>query len=150
MRAHSYDATSVDRPVDSDGSTVSGQAATWPSGSRWRAVRDAAGAVVGAVLGIAPHVLHHVGLVAGTALVAGTSGNALFYGIGLVCSMPMLRRLHRHFSSWWAPAVALAVFTGLFSVSAFVVGPAIAGDGDPGSPSVPTRPSPIPTDEHGH
>jgi hypothetical protein len=33
--------------------------------------------VIGAIVGLAPHVLHHVGLLAGTALIAGTGGTAL-------------------------------------------------------------------------
>jgi hypothetical protein len=42
------------------------------------------------------------------------------------------------------------VFTGLFSISAFVIGPAISGDDDTPPPSSPAEPSPSPTDEHGH
>ena len=48
--------------------------------SRLAAVRDTVGVVVGAVLGLAPHVLHHVGLIAGTAFVAGAGATR--------CSMP--------------------------------------------------------------
>ena len=96
--------------------------------SRLVAARDALGATVGAVLGLVPHVLHHIGLVAGTAVVAGVGGNALFYALGLLLSVPMLRRLHRRFRTWQAPALAVLVFTGLFSLSAFVVGPALTGE----------------------
>jgi len=116
--------------------------------SRWKAVRDTVGAVVGVVLGIAPHVLHHIGLLAGAALVTGATGNALFYVIGLVFSVPMLHRLYRRFRTPWAPAIAVAVFTGLFSLSAFVVGPAISGTDDAPSPSSPTETTPSPSVDH--
>ena len=120
-----------------------------PSG-RWKAMRDAAGAVVGTVLGIVPHVLHHIGPLAGAALITGASGNATFYALGLLLSVPMLRRLQRRFHSAWAPAIAVAVFTGLFSLSAFVVGPAISGTDEAPPPPGPTHPTQGPTDEHGH
>ncbi|MBI1758945.1 MAG: hypothetical protein HYR62_06935 [Actinobacteria bacterium] len=97
--------------------------------------------LIGAVVGLAPHVLHHIGLLAGTALIAGAGGTMLFGVLGLVASVPLLRRLRRRFGSWWAPVIGLVVFAVMFSVSTFVVGPAInSGDGAPGggqpSPSV--------------
>ncbi|MFE6511521.1 hypothetical protein ACFVDI_27905 [Nocardioides sp. NPDC057767] len=119
--------------------------------SRWKTIRDTLGAVTGTVLGIAPHVLHHIGLLAGAALITGTTGNVLFYAIGLLLSVPMLRRLYRRFRSLWAPVIAVVVFTGLFSVSAFVIGPAISGnDDDTPPPSTPTDHGPGSRDEHGH
>jgi hypothetical protein len=124
-----------------------------PGTRTWRSMRDTAGAVIGAALGIAPHVLHHVGLLAGAALVTGATGNVLFYAIGLLFSVPMLRRIHRHFRSWWAPAIAVAVFTGLFSLSAFVIGPTISGSDEAPPPPAPTSPTPSLSnqhDEHGH
>lgn len=122
---------------------------------RLRAIRDAAAAILGTILGIAPHVLHHVSLLGGAALITGASGNALFYVIGLALSVPMLRRLYRHFRTSWAPAIAIAVFTGLFALSALVIGPAISGTDDPAptgptSPA-PSNPGPSPTGDHtGH
>jgi hypothetical protein len=78
-------------------------------------------------------VLHHVGLLAGTALVAGTAGTTIFGILGLVASVPLLLRLKHRFGSWWAPAIGLAVFAVMFSVSAFLIGPAISGNSsDPG------------------
>ena len=115
--------------------------------NRWRAIRDAAGAVFGAVLGIAPHVMHHSGLLAGAALITGAAGNVVFFGVGLVLSIPMFGRLYRHFRSWWAPALAVVAFTALFSLSAFVIGPAISGTNDAPAPS---NPSPSPTHHHNH
>ena len=83
-------------------------------------------AVVGGLLGLLPHVLHHVGALAGTALVAGSGGTAMFAVLGYLASIPMLLRLRRRFGSWWAPAVGVAVFTAMFVLSAFVIGPAIS------------------------
>ena len=100
-------------------------------------IRDAATGLIGGVVGLAPHVLHHIGLLAGTALVAGSGGTALFAAIGLVASVPLLLRLRRRFGSWRAPAIGLAVFAAMFALSAFVIGPAISGAGSTGSPSVP-------------
>ena len=123
-----------------------------PQGTRGRlgAIRDAVVAAVGAVLAIVPHVMHHIGLVVGAAFLTGAGGNALFYVIGLAFSVPMLRRLHRRFGSWRAPVIAVVVFTAVFSLSAFVIGPAISGDDEPGrSPSVPSQENPSP-DRHGH
>lgn len=164
-QSQTHDETCVDHPTGTDGSSAASDAGAGLPERRWTGMRDTAGAVIGTVLGIAPHVLHHIGLVAGAALVTGASGNTLFYAIGLLFSVPMLRRLHRRFSSWWAPVVAVAVFTGLFSISAFVVGPAIseARDPVPTGPTGPTNqaptkqtttdqdpgnPSPSPTGDH--
>ena len=100
---------------------------------RWNAATGA----VGVVVGIAPHVLHHVGVLGGTALVAGSGGTALFGTLGLVLSLPMLLRLHRRFANWTAPAIGLAVFIAMFALSTWVIGPAISGGSDVDSP-VPT------------
>ena len=110
--------------------------------SVWHAVTGA----IGTIVGLAPHVLHHVGFLAGTAFVAGAGGTALFGAIGLLAATPMLIRLYRRFRTWRAPAIALAVFTAMFSLSAFVIGPAISGGSDGGSPGAPASQ----LDEHGH
>jgi hypothetical protein len=147
MRARTHDQSGVGHPVETDGSVV---AAAGLAGSRWKTMRDTTGAVIGSVLGIAPHVLHHIGLLAGAALITGAWGNALFYAIGLAFSIPMLRRLHRRFRTPWAAAIAIVVFTGLFSLSAFVVGPAISGPDDtaPSSPTNPWPRRPSPSEDH--
>ena len=118
---------------------------------RLGAIRDGVVSFVGAILAIVPHVMHHIGLIAGAAFLTGAGGNALFYVIGLVFSIPMLRRLYRRFATWRAPAIAVAVFTAVFSLSAFVIGPAISGETNPAdAPSTPTdTPSQSP-DPHGH
>lgn len=104
-------------------------------GAGWHAASGA----VGVVSGLAPHVLHHVGFLAGTALVAGAAGTAVFGAAGLLLSVPMLLRLRRRFGTWAAPAIGLAVFTAMFAVSAFVIGPAINSNDSS------TTPGPQPT-----
>ena len=101
---------------------------------RLRAWWNAAVGALGVGAGLAPHVLHHIGLLAGTALIAGAGGTALFGILGLAMSVPLLLRLRRRFAFWWAPAIGLAVFAVTFSLSAFVIGPAINGGagGQPG------------------
>ena len=91
---------------------------------------------LGGVVGLAPHVLHHVGPLVGTALVAGTGGTVLFGVLGLVASVPLLIKLRRRFSSWWAPTIALAVFTAMFLISSLVIGPLISAPNDPVPPGV--------------
>ncbi len=90
-------------------------------------------AVWGAVAGVLPHVLHHVGPLAGAALLAGAGGKLLFAAIGFALSIPFLLRLYRRFKTWVAPAVALAIFVAVFSFSTFVIGPLITGGGGGGS-----------------
>lgn len=96
-----------------------------------RAARTVATAVSGAVAvisGIAPHVLHHVGPLAGTALLSGAGGTVLFGLVGFALSIPMLLRLRRRFGTWAAPAVATVIFTGVYLFSALVVGPALTAN----------------------
>ncbi len=79
-------------------------------------------------MGLVPHVLHHVGIIAGAALVTGVGGNLLFGVLGLLLSAPLLRRLYRRFHTWKAPVIALGIFALMYALSAFVIGPAITGD----------------------
>jgi hypothetical protein len=85
-------------------------------------------ALVGGIMGLLPHLLHHVGLLGGVVLVTGATGNVLFAVLGLVLSLPLLRRVYRRFGSWRAPALALGAFALMFSLSAFVIGPAISNE----------------------
>ena len=94
-------------------------------GTAWSALC----AAIGTVMGLLPHVLHHVTLIAGAALVTGLRGNLVFAALGLLFSVPLLRRLYRRVGTWKAPAIAVAVFALMFSVSAFVIGPALTGTG---------------------
>lgn len=110
---------------------------------RGRAALAATGA---AILGAAPHLLHHAGPLAGAALLAGVTGKVLFGVIGLALSIPMLRRLHRRSDSWRLPAGVLAVMAVVFVFSSFVIGPALTGSSDTGnsggaSPATPAQPS---------
>jgi hypothetical protein len=93
-------------------------------------------AVWGAFVGLLPHVLHHVGPLAGAALLAGATGRVLFAAIGFVAAIPFLRRLQRRFGTWRAPAFALALFAAMFSLSSFVIGPAISGDSGSARPGI--------------
>ena len=95
-------------------------------------------AVVGAIAGITPHVLHHIGPIAGAAVLTGAGGTALFGLIGFVLTIPMLLRLRRRFGTWLAPGIALAIFVVMFAVSTLWIGPAIRGDGGSDTTSQPT------------
>jgi hypothetical protein len=101
------------------------------------------------VSGIAPHVLHHVGPIAGAALLTGTGGSVLFGVVGLAVSIPFLLRLRRRSGSWRAPALALVVFAAMFTFSTLVIGPAIRGDSSP-TPTPLEQPLPSTPDPHGH
>ncbi|WLQ08265.1 hypothetical protein [Arthrobacter oryzae] len=125
-------------PAGSQGKTVPGRTFRGRLHALWHTVVGA----VGLVMGLLPHVLHHIGLLAGTALAAGSGGTALFGVLGLLASIPMLVRLYRRFGSWIAPALGLLVFAAMFSLSAFVIGPAISGTGGD------VTPGPEPTVDH--
>ena len=110
-------------------------------GGRLRLALSSAGA---ALLGLAPHVLHHAGPLAGAALFAGVAGSLVFGALGLVLAIPFLLRLHRRCGNWRVPAATLALFAAMFAVSTFVIGPAITGsDSSTGksAPSAPQQPS---------
>lgn len=96
--------------------------------------------VVATVAGLAPHVLHHVGLLAGTALVAGSGGTVLFGVVGTVAALPLLWRLYRRFRTWRAPLIGAAAFAAMFVLSAFVIGPAISGSSGSTTPVTPSGP----------
>lgn len=129
----------------------SGVATDLAAGPTWRdrlrALWNALVAGIGLLVGLLPHVLHHVTLLAGTALVAGSGGTALFGALGFVASAPFLWRLHRRFGTWRAPAIGLLIFVAMFSLSTFVIGPAISAAG--GGSGV--QPGPVPSVNHdGH
>lgn len=105
-------------------------------------------ALVGGIMGLLPHLLHHVALLGGAVLMTGAAGNVLFAVLGLVFSLPLLRRLYRRFGTWKAPALALGIFALMFSLSAFVIGPAITDD-DPNLDRVPAQ-TPGPDEHEGH
>lgn len=101
-----------------------------------------------AVTGAAPHVLHHVGPLAGTAIVAGAGGRVLFGLAGFAATIPMLRRLRRRTGSWRAPGLALAGFAAVYTLSTLFVGPAIGAATAPDTVEPATEQ--VEVDHHGH
>lgn len=134
----------VARQEDGPDSSVSTSEPAGPLAAVWNAVT----AVIATVMGLAPHVLHHIGLFAGAAFVVGVGGNLLFGALGLLLSIPLLRRLHRRFGTWKAPALAVAVFAVMFSISAFVIGPAISSSEPAEAPQPAGTPSPAEHSAH--
>jgi hypothetical protein len=119
-------------------------------------VRERASALrstaVAAVLGLAPHVLHHAGLLAGAALLAGTAGALLFGALGFLAAIPFLLRVHRRCGNWRLPGALLALFAVAFSISTFVIGPAMSGASSTGKStpgqSVPSNAAGSEHDDH--
>ena len=104
------------------------------------------------LLGLLPHVLHHVGPLAGAALFAGAGGSLLFGAIGLLAAIPFLLRLHHRYGNWRVPAATLALFAAIFSISTFAIGPTISGGGDADAGATTSQPANPPADnkEPGH
>jgi len=90
----------------------------------------------GSVVGLLPHVL----LTWACSRVPRSSperpGALCSAAIGFVAAISSLRRLHRRFGTWRAPVIALALFAAMFSLSSFVIGPAISGDDAPARPGI--------------
>jgi hypothetical protein len=112
-------------------------------------VRAALAALGATILGAAPHVLHHVGPLAGAAVLAGATGKLLFGAIGFVLAIPMLRRLRRRHRSWAVPGGVLGLMALVYTFSAFVIGPAVTSGGEdssapPGNSPAQTSPSTAP------
>ncbi len=114
-------------PAAADADQTTDTALRWFVSKLWNALV----ALWAAITGIAPHVLHHVGPLAGAAVVSGVVGTALFGAVGLLATVPLLLRLRRRFGSWLAPAIALMVFVSVFTVSTVVVGPRLTGGQEP-------------------
>ena len=129
-------------------SGASPQAAGHPAAiERARAGLAAVGA---AVLGAAPHVLHHAGPLAGAALLAGVSGKLLFGVLGFVLAIPMLRRLRRRHGSWGVPGAVLALMAVVFAFSTFVIGPALTGSSSDARPPANSAPAGTPSAQPDH
>ena len=101
------------------------------SGSTLSRTRAAAATGGAAILGAAPHVLHHVGPLAGAALLAGVGGRLLFGALGFLLAVPMLVRMRRRSGSWRLPGGLLALMAVVFTASTLWLGPALAGDEQP-------------------
>lgn len=123
-------------PSAGTGQVLTGSSAEGVADRQRRTVWTVLSGGLGGILGLAPHVLHHIGPLVGTALVAGAGGTALFGVLGLLASVPMLVKLRRRFSNWWAPGIALGVFAAMFLISSFVVGPLISAPDAPVAPGV--------------
>ena len=93
-------------------------------------VRLALAAVLGTISGIAPHVLHHVGPIAGAAIVSGSTGTVVFGLLGFLLMVPSLLQIKRRFGTWLAPGIAIVVFAVLFTISTVWIGPIIRGEID--------------------
>lgn len=119
------------------GQTVSAAATLAPAQRRGLGGRLWGGVVAAwaVVTGVAPHVLHHVGPLAGAALLAGFGGKTLFFALGLLLSVPMLRRLYRRFGTLVAPAVAVVAFAAVFIFSSLVIAPRLTGSEKSPSPA---------------
>ena len=118
--------------------------------TRFERARAGLAGVGAAVLGAAPHVLHHVGPLAGAAVLAGASGRFLFGAVGFALAIPMLRRLRRRHGSWTVPGGVLALMAAVFAFSTFVVGPALTGGGESTAPAknLPAAPAGVSPSEH--
>ena len=138
---HHLTTTASGDVTDEDGTPDSATSVT-RAGGPLAMVWNAVTAVIATVMGLAPHVLHHIGLFAGAAFVVGVGGNLLFGALGLLLSTPLLRRLYRRFGTWKAPAVAVTVFAVMFSISAFVIGPTLNSPEPVDAPQPAGTPSP--------
>ncbi len=96
------------------------------SGGRARPLAGGVGAG-GLVMGAAPHVLHHIGLVAGASLLAGTAGTLLFGVLGLLAAVPVLVTVRRRTGGWLLPGAGLVLFAALFVLSSLVLAPLLTG-----------------------
>lgn len=81
------------------------------------------GSAWAALMGALPHVLHHVGPLAGAAFVAGTTGTIVFGLLAFAFTIPMLVRIRRHRGSWRLPLALLATFIAVWAASTWLVGP---------------------------
>lgn len=90
-------------------------------------------------MGVLPHVLHHVGPLAGAAIVAGTTGTVVFGLAAFAFTIPLLLRVRKHRDSWRLPAILLAVFISIWLVSTFAVGPWVRDRLVDNQPAVPQQ-----------
>ena len=91
-------------------------------------------------------MLHALGPLAGTALVAGLGGTLLFGALALLAMAPLLWREHRRTDGWRNPVLVLAASVAVFALSAFVISPALMAD-DATEPPVGPQDSKV---EHPH
>ena len=125
----------IQTPDDADGVALQANATSWTG-----RVKALVAGVSAGLLGAAPHVLHHVGPLAGAAVLAGATGKLIFGVVGFIAMIPLFRKLHRKSGGWRVPALALAAMSVIFLFSTLVIGPALTGgDDDSVQPSTPRR-----------
>ena len=105
-------------------------------GTRLHVIWDGRVGVIGLAMGLLPHILHHIGFLAGSVLILGSGGTAIFGFLGLLFTIPMLSRLYKRHGTWRAPVIALVIFASMFLLSTLVLGPMMSGQGDETSTSV--------------
>ncbi|MBI5310877.1 MAG: hypothetical protein HZB14_07640 [Actinobacteria bacterium] len=117
-------------PDDADDVALQANATGWVG-----RVKAVAAGISAGLLGAAPHVLHHVGPLAGAAVLAGATGKLIFGVVGFVAMIPLFRKLHRKSGGWRVPALALVAMSVIFLFSTLVIGPALTGGDDPAQPT---------------
>lgn len=123
---------------------------TLHAGSGIGSLRAVLGGFGAAVLGAAPHLLHHAGSIAGAALVAGSTGKVLFAAVGFIAAIPLLSRLHQRTGSWRVPVGALALLAPVFAFSSLIIGPALTRDGATNATSSPGSKQQLPSGQAKH
>jgi hypothetical protein len=116
-----------------------------------RRVRVVLSAVAAAVLGAAPHVLHHAGPLAGAALLGGATGSLAFGALGVVAAIPILRRVRRRTGSSRLPVALLAAFAFVFAASTALTRSVLSGadrTAERPSAGAPARPAGMSLSEH--
>jgi hypothetical protein len=118
-----------------------------PERPRSAPIRALAGAWA-ALIALAPHVLHHVGPLAGAALLAGVTGQLVFAALGLVLMAPMLLRIRRRTGGMVAPALLLAVFAAMWTLTTLVIAPQLSGHKQPARPDTSVDHDQMTADDH--
>lgn len=104
------------RPVVADSTAMTQPSSPHGVGATEPAAGTAVSGALGTVAAFLPHVLHHVGLIAGAAFVSGFAGGVVFAALGVAAMAPIVLRLRRRTGSWHAPIVAAAVFGAMFAL----------------------------------
>ena len=101
------------------------------------------------LMGMLPHVLHHIGPLAGAAIIAGTTGIVIFGLLALALTIPVLIRVQRRCGNWRIPAVLLGIMLAAWSASTWVFSPWVQDKlAEPKSSTRTNVPSSIGTDKN--
>jgi len=109
-------------------------------------IAAAIGSAWAAIMGVLPHVLHHIGPLAGATLLAGTAGTLLFGAAAFLLTIPLLLRVHKRSGTWRIPLALLALFIAIWLLSTFVIGPIVRDSLAP--KPTPTQKQPADHEEH--